>query len=110
MTLRKNVKRIEKIATAFIPNTQKKVFQSLFYEIEKNSHVNEVGVVFFTEDFSNKKICFASLIFNQIHNTFHFHEVFSQNSFKTFMEKINKLKGWLGKCKKYSGMCTQHVP
>ena len=79
-------------------------------KIETNSDVNEVAEVFFTQDFSNKKICFASLIFNQIHNKFHFHEVFSQNSLKTFIEKFNRLKGRLGKFKKYSGVCNQHVP
>ena len=75
-------------------------------KIGRNSDVNEVGEVFFTHDFSNKKISLASLIFNQILNKFHFHEVFSQNSLKIFIEKFNRLKGRLGKCKKYGGVCN----
>ena len=45
-------------------------------KIETNSHVNQVRVVFFKQDFSNKKIYFASLIFKQIHITFIFTKSF----------------------------------
>ena len=89
---------------------KRKCSRVFFMKIETNNHVNEVGVVFFTQDFSNRKIYFVSLIFNQIQNNFHFQEVFSQNSFKTFIEKINRLKGQLGKCKNYGGACSQQVP
>ena len=58
----------------------------------------------------NKKICFTSLIFNQIHNKFHFREVFSQNRFQTFIEKFNRLKGRLRKCKKCMGCVTSTFP
>ena len=78
-------------------------------KIQTNCRVSQVDRAFFTQSFRNRRTGFASLVFSQIHNNFHFHEVFSQNSFKTFIEKIKRLKGQLPKCKKYSGMCNQHV-
>ena len=66
-------------------------------KIETNSHVNQVGTVFFIQNFSKRKIEFPSLVFNQIHNNFHFHEVFYQKSLKTFIKKTKSLKGRLGK-------------
>ena len=78
-------------------------------KIETNSHVSQVGTVFFTQNFSNRTICFIILVFNKIHNKFHFRKVFSQNSLKSFLKKIKRLKGRLPKCKKYSGICNQHV-
>ena len=76
-------------------------------KIQTNCCVSQVGIAFFTQNFSNRRTGFASLVFNQIHNNFHFYEVFSQNSFKTFIEKIKRLKSQLPKCKKYSSMCNQ---
>ena len=106
----KKSRELKRLQQPSFQKPKRKCSRVFFMKIETNSDVNEVEEVFFTQDFSNKKICFASLIFNQIHNKFHFHKVFSQNSLKTFIEKINRLKGRLGKCKKYSGVCNQHVP
>ena len=78
-------------------------------KLETDSHVNQVGKLFFTQKFRKRTFYFAVLVLNQIHNNFHFHEAFSQNSFKTFIEKIKRLKGWLLKWKKYSVTCNQHV-
>ena len=57
-------------------------------KMETSSHVKEVGVVFFTQDFSNKNIYFACLIFSQIHNNFYFHEVFLKNVLRVSSKKI----------------------
>ena len=78
-------------------------------KIQTNSHTSQVGKVFLTQTFSNRKIWSARLVFNQIHNKFHFQKVYSQNSLKTFIQKIKILKCKLRKCKKYSGMYNQHV-
>ena len=80
-----------------------------FMKIETNSHVNQGDTVYFTQSFSNRKICCPSLVSNQIHNNFYFHEVSLQNDFKICIWKNKRLKGRLPKCKKYSGMCNQHV-
>ena len=78
-------------------------------KIETNSHVSQIGTVFFTQNLNNRTICFVVLVFNKIHNKFQFLEVFSQKSFKTFIKKIKILKRRFPKCKKYSVMCNQHV-
>ena len=57
-------------------------------KIETNSHISQVGTVVFIQNFSNRKICFASLVVNQTHTSFHFHEVFWQNSLKAFIKKL----------------------
>ena len=80
-----------------------------FMKIETNSHVNQGDTVYFTQSFSNRKICCPSLVSNQIHNNFYFHEVSLQNDFKICIWKNKRLKGRLPKCKKYSGMFNQHV-
>ena len=76
-------------------------------KIQTNCRVSQVGKAFFMETFSNRRTGFASLVF--IFNNFHLNGVFSQNSLKTFIESIKRLKGQLPKCKKYSSMCNQHV-
>ena len=68
LTLRKILKKIENIVTNFIQNTSKEVFQSLFYENSTNSHIRQAGKLFLTQKFSNRTICFAVLVFTQIHN------------------------------------------
>ena len=79
-----------------------------FMKIQTNSHRSHVGTVFFTQNFSNRKVCLARLVFNQIHNNFYFHKVYSQKSLKTLIKKIKRLKCRLRKCKKYSVMCNQN--
>ena len=79
-------------------------------EIETNNHVIQVGTVFFTQNFSNRTICFAILVFNQIHNKFHFRKVFFQSSLNTFLKKIKRLKGQLPKCKKSSVCAISTIP
>ena len=59
-------------------------------KIQTKCRVSQVDRAFFTQSFRNRRTGFASLVFSQIHNNFHFHEVFSQNSFKTFNEKIKR--------------------
>ena len=39
-----------------------------FYENSKNSRTIQVGKPFLTQKFSNRTICFAVLVFTQIHN------------------------------------------
>ena len=78
-------------------------------KIERKSNVSQEGKVLFTQNFSNREICFANLVFNQIDNNFHLHKVFCQKSFKTFIKKIKRLKGRLGKCKKYGGIYNRNV-
>ena len=78
-------------------------------KIQTNCRVSQVGRAFFTQNFSHRRTGFASLVFSQIHNNFHFLKVFSQNSFKNFIEKIKRLKVQLPKCEKYSDMCNKHV-
>ena len=92
-------------------NLERSVLESgvFFMKIERNSHVSQGDRVYFTQSFSNRKISSPSLISDQIHNNFHFHEVSSENNLKTFLGKNKRLKGRLPKCKKYSGRCNQHV-
>ena len=45
-------------------------------KIQTNCCVSQVGRTFFTQNFGNRRTDFASFVFNQIHNNFHFHEVF----------------------------------
>ena len=59
-------------------------------KIETNSHASQGDRAYLTESFSNRKICSPSLVSNQIHNNFHFQEVYSQNSLKAFFRK-NKI-------------------
>ena len=59
-------------------------------KIQTNCRVSQVDRAFFTQNFRNRRTGLVSLVFNQIHNNFHFHAVFSQNSFKTFNEKIKR--------------------
>ena len=51
-------------------------------KIQRNCRVSQVDRAFSTQNFCKRRTGFASLVFNQIHNNFHFHEVFSQNSLK----------------------------
>ena len=78
-------------------------------KIQTNGRVSQIGKAFFKQNFRNRRTGFANLVFNEIHNNFHFHEVFSQNSLRSFNEKVKTLKVQLAKCKKYSGMCNRHV-
>ena len=57
-------------------------------KIGTNSHVNQVRVVFFKQDFSNKKIYFASLIFKQIHITFIFTKSFLKRVWRLSSKKL----------------------
>ena len=102
----RELKRLQKISSQELKKKCSRVF---FMKTQINSHLSQVGRAFFTQNFRNRRTPLASVVFNQMHNNFHFHEVFSQNSFKTFIEKIKRLKGQLPKSKKYSGMCNQHV-
>ena len=102
----KELKRLQQ--TSFL-KPKKKCSRVFFMKIETNSHVSQIGTVFFTQNLNNRTICFVILVFNKIHNKFQFLEVFSQKSFKTFIKKIKRLKCRLPNCKKYSGMCNQHV-
>ena len=69
-------------------------------KVQTNIHVSQVHKLFLTRKFSNRTIYFAVLVFTQIRDNFHFHEVFSQNSLKTFIEKIKRLNDRLLKCKR----------
>ena len=74
-----------------------------------NRHVSQVNKVLFTQKFSNKTIYFTVLFSNQLHNNFHFHEVFSQNIFKNFIKKIKILNVWLLKCPAYNVTSNQYI-
>ena len=69
-------------------------------KVQTNIHVSQVRKLFLTRKFSNRTIYFAVLVFTQIRNNFHFQEVFSQNSLKTFFEKFKRLNGRLLKYKR----------
>ena len=71
------LKRLPQISFKKLKKTCPRVF---FMKLQTNSHVNIVSLLFFTQEFSNTTICLAVLVLNQIHNNFHFHEVFSQNN------------------------------
>ena len=88
---------------------KRSVRESFLMKIQTNSHTSQVGTVVFRQKFSKRKMGSARLVFNQIHHNFYFHKVYSQNSLKNFIQKIKGLKYRLRKCKKYSGMCNQHV-
>ena len=102
----RELKRLQQIS---FQKLKKKCSRVFFMKIQTNCRVNQVGWAFFTQHFRNRRTGLGSMVFNQMHNNFHFHEVFSQNSFKIFIEKIKRLKCKLPKCKKFSGMCYQHV-
>ena len=105
----KKSRELKRLPQISFQKFKKKYSRVFFMKIQTKCRVSQVGRAFSTQNISKRRTGFASLLFNQIHNNFHFHEVFSQNSFKTFIEKIKRLKGQLPKCKKYSGMCNQHV-
>ena len=87
---------------------KRSVRESFLMKIQTNSHTSQVGTVVFRQKFSKRKMGSARLVFNQIPHNFYFHKVYSQNSLKTFTQKIKRLKYRLRKCKKHSVMCNQN--
>ena len=88
---------------------QKKSSTVFVIKFRINRHVRQVNKLLFTHKFSNRTICFTVLFSNQMHNKFHFHEVFSQNLFQTFIKKIKILKVRLLKCSAYNVTSNQHI-
>ena len=60
----KKSRELKRLQQSSFQKPKRKCSRVFFIKIETNSHVNGVGVVFFTQDFSNKKIYFVSLSFN----------------------------------------------
>ena len=83
----RELKRLQQIS---FQKLKKKCSRVFFMKIQTNCRVSQVDRAFFTQNFRNRRTGFVSLVFNQIHNNFYFHAVFSQNSFKTFNEKIKR--------------------
>ena len=88
---------------------QKKCSTVFVIKLRINRHIRQINKLLFTHKFSNRTICFTVLFSNQMHNNFHFHEVFSQNLFKTFIKKIKILKVRLLKCSAYNVTSNQHI-
>ena len=88
---------------------KKKCSKVFVIKIQINRHISQVDKLFVTQNFSNITICFIILLSNQMHNNFHFHEIFSQNNFKTFIEKIRIFNFRLLKCKTYIVTFNQYI-
>ena len=83
------LKRLQQIP---FKKLKKECPRDFFIKTKKSFNVSQACHLFFTQKFSNRKICFAVFVFNQIHNNFNFEELSSRNSFKTFIEKIKILQ------------------
>lgn len=75
--MRKKVKRIKTTESDSLKKIEKKCSRVSFIKIQTNSHASQVGRLFFTQKFSNRKIFFAAFVFNQIRNNFYFEELSS---------------------------------
>ena len=75
-----DIEKLKRLPQISFKKLKKNCSRVFFMKLQTNSHVSIVSLLFLTQEFSNTTIRLAVLVFNQIHNNFHFHEVFSQKN------------------------------
>ena len=83
------LKRLQQISFRTL---RKNCSREFFAKIQTNSHVSQAGKLLCTQKPTNRKICFAVFVLNQIHSNFNFEELSSLNSCKTTIQKIEIFK------------------